>query len=74
MIATMSEQDGNGHTHDAPCPLCRAQNDARSLLLALASSPALPLDVASALAADSIAAVLSAVRRATAPRAPPILA
>jgi hypothetical protein len=61
----------DGHQHGASCPLCRAQTDARSLLVPAASAVPVPIDAMSPCARDRASALRSAIRSLGAPRAPP---
>jgi hypothetical protein len=59
------------HQHAAGCPLCRAQSDARSLLLPQALAALLPTASASPLATEVVVTLTAADRNLAAPRAPP---
>lgn len=73
LTADDAARDADSHRHDATCPVCRAQSDARASLLP--PSIALPLpatDVARG-PLDVVASVADAARSLAAPRAPPAL-
>ncbi len=73
-LTTSAARDAGGHTdrHTSSCPLCRAQNDARSLLLPPSFAAPLPAAAPSAFVTAAISSIASVVRSPAAPRAPPL--
>lgn len=68
-----TEHDGDADQHSpATCPLCRAQNDARSSLLPPAYAVPLPAAAPTTLTADPAVIAAAVVRSVAAPRAPPL--
>lgn len=66
------DADGDKHHHSSTCPLCRAQSDARSLTLPASFSVPILAAILSTLATDTVAKVSEPLRKAAAPRAPPL--
>jgi hypothetical protein len=71
LTAKTGDRSEDPDRHAAGCPLCRAQNDARSWLLPFALVVSLPGPASSAPEADAAALAAAVVRSLASPRAPP---
>ncbi len=73
-VASAATADPGGETHQhatSSCPLCRAQNDARSSLLPATLALPLPAAAPALPPTETYAALAIAARSLAAPRAPP---
>jgi hypothetical protein len=72
LVAVATDVGGDTDQHASGCPLCRAQNDARSSLLPPSFAVLLPAATPALLTADAATTSAAFVRSLVAPRAPPL--
>ncbi len=72
LVAVATDVGGDMDQHASGCPLCRAQNDARSSLLPPSFAVLLPAVTPALLTAEAATTSAAFVRNLAAPRAPPL--